>query len=1407
MKNELLNFKISRVFYLAVFLMLIITLPSVAQAADIFTPNEGDISLNILSQMFGDLVTYASSSSTNPYVGGHNIWLGSGLDPFQTVLRIFNTVCMSVGALLAVYTLVMSLINTAHEGQLFGKELGNPAIWLRMGVGVAMILPVFKGYCLLQVIIMWIIIQSIGAADSTWKMWFGVQDGEIGAGWAEGSDASSGNMKDLYSLKMPSADSASFVYKVFEGYTCLYGVTSQRLISDLNNDSAAALNSEVTSSNQNNDVTQMKQDNAGNISSSFTQPDGTTKITTVSSGVDSEQTLITNNQDKNIKSAEDNNTKQSQIFETNKQKHITLDNLKNVGGTLYGANAAHNTTNPIFQFGGAANGGQYNIQPSDACGWINFNETNNNGDSGNTAALKSLQSSKNSISDVISTDKNIEGMENFTGKGIDSKNDFIKKLREKRNSTNDTQLVLKAYSELFNEYQEKIRDLSAQYVNELNTDVIVTYANTTANGVVDDKKNTYRYKYIKELDELANEFEQKLIVVVYKAYRKSQDDLNSSLSSKHNSGSIENLTTESSKLGGNYVDFISTARENAKSDGWITAGMWYMSITNSISKLHDLMNISPAYNKSLDGNKVNDLVGNLNNSATTNNVLNTIQNNYGLFSDFAEYSSFKSVRMRAKPVVDTSNAIGALAMGVDLENLTDMGRHPVIILTESGHNLIDSAEKYMMYSSYWQSQKSAHNNKENQIRQQKGRAMQPDPNNPLSQANTMLSYFVGAIMVMGFMMAYYIPVLPFLIWIGAALGWLISVIEAIFIAPLWGAMHLHPNGDKYTGKGAVGYSFLLSVALKPTLMILGFIASIVIIPVFGTFVNYIFAIAISFSLDNSGASNNVTMSRLMYTLSMYGIYAIFMSGLITKMFNVITIIPDNILKWIGGQAGNLSEYGAIGGNETYGKLNGLASSGGSAYAQRVKAHGEMAGNHDVTNKTDKGLNAISSTDMNSAMATSNGTTGFNPGSAGMSSNMPAAAIGGASLGTATAMSSSNVGSNNMAANGGDSSRPVPSDDNLLKNSASRNAGTSNSTPYDLSNGSDSASTSNGASLNSYGGDINNGDRIPYNASTGGVGSIPSKSEAIARNQLYDNAQSLFSDAGFSNADSHKYAAMVADNGYSSNHAQNAFNNWNAKEVGSRLQTEEGQAALMAAVQPNQDGKEMTKNFADVVKGVSNSRGAITNDSPSFSSSGVASSNLFSGQSSGYSASVASQNDGFSSSVGAQNSGYASSAAAQNEGFAASSATQNSGYASSAASQNESFAASSAAQNQSFASSAASQNESFVASSAAQNSGYASSSAAQNQSFASNAAAQNESYTASVAAQNSGYASSSAAQNQSFASNAAAQTESFTANASSQNESYAASAAAQNSSAAPMQNNNFASNAPLNDFVNNDNKNA
>jgi hypothetical protein len=57
----------------------------------------------------------------------------------------------------------------------------------------------------------------------------------------------------------------------------------------------------------------------------------------------------------------------------------------------------------------------------------------------------------------------------------------------------------------------------------------------------------------------------------------------------------------------------------------------------------------------------------------------------------------------------------------------------------------------------------------------------------------------------GFFLAYFLPALPFLIWLSAVLSWAISVVEAIAAAPLWVAAHALPEGEGLAGRaGARG---------------------------------------------------------------------------------------------------------------------------------------------------------------------------------------------------------------------------------------------------------------------------------------------------------------------------------------------------------------------------------------------------------------------------------------------------------------------------------------------------------------------------------------------------------------------------------------------------------------------------
>lgn len=108
----------------------------------------------------------------------------------------------------------------------------------------------------------------------------------------------------------------------------------------------------------------------------------------------------------------------------------------------------------------------------------------------------------------------------------------------------------------------------------------------------------------------------------------------------------------------------------------------------------------------------------------------------------------------------------------------------------------------------------------------------------LSQQIGDLFNVVFPVMIgVGFTLSFVLPMMPFIMWMGVFLGWLIMAVEAVIISSMWAVYHLHPNGDDLTGKGANGYSLVLSLMLRPTFAVFGMIASINILYVLGTLIN------------------------------------------------------------------------------------------------------------------------------------------------------------------------------------------------------------------------------------------------------------------------------------------------------------------------------------------------------------------------------------------------------------------------------------------------------------------------------------------------------------------------------------------------------------------------------------------
>jgi len=158
-------------------------------------------------------------------------------------------------------------------------------------------------------------------------------------------------------------------------------------------------------------------------------------------------------------------------------------------------------------------------------------------------------------------------------------------------------------------------------------------------------------------------------------------------------------------------------------------------------------------------------------------------------------------------------------------------------------------------------------------------------------------------MSIGFMTAYYIPLLPYMIFTFGTIAWLIAVIESMVAAPIMALGVMTPEGEGVMGRAEQGFMILLNVFLRPSMMIIGFLMAITLIYVSVFILNTGFGHAASFLAtgQNGNLNLNVNPMVVLFAQGFYmTIYISMYSTLVQKSFNLISILPDKVLRWVGG---------------------------------------------------------------------------------------------------------------------------------------------------------------------------------------------------------------------------------------------------------------------------------------------------------------------------------------------------------------------------------------------------------------------------------------------------------------------------------------------------------------------------
>src|SRR3990167_9715640 len=164
----------------------------------VFTVSSTDKSVDYLYQIFGSMNGVVKTGAIDITI-------------LSTMFKTFNTIILAIGTLIVLYVMIVGVIQTAHEGEFMGKKWNNIWIPIRTVLGIAALVPIGSGYSAIQLVMMWVILQGVGAANTVWNT-------------ALGYAANVGTMKGI---TIPTTNSTSAIKALFQGLVCYQTMSYQ----------------------------------------------------------------------------------------------------------------------------------------------------------------------------------------------------------------------------------------------------------------------------------------------------------------------------------------------------------------------------------------------------------------------------------------------------------------------------------------------------------------------------------------------------------------------------------------------------------------------------------------------------------------------------------------------------------------------------------------------------------------------------------------------------------------------------------------------------------------------------------------------------------------------------------------------------------------------------------------------------------------------------------------------------------------------------------------------------------------------------------------------------------------------------------------------------------------------------
>lgn len=922
---------------------IFVSSPTLVLADDMFTPPEGDLFMGMLAQIIGTLLQYAGWTGRT---GG--TFLGVVGDPLHVLLEIISMLGISAALGWVFFSLTSTLLNSSSNGQTLIKDLGGPFYILRVVVVLFLLFPLFKGLGFGMVLLTYLFTKSIGIAGVEWKGFLGLQEG-----LTTQAESLNGNINGLYAIKMPNPQVHELTYKVFEGYTCMYGVASEQLFANdaitraaLDNKShqlagvgqtAQKVAANTAAANATVGLLVGKEIEEGNVVGSSTISTGQ-DINTESAQAQSNRLADFSRQsilnqvlaDASIRNAvEARKTEVGAVSPNNYQGQLQdagsntqqLDDAylallqgkhkgtqHTVNNALADLTAVSGKTikenNNVLSFGYVPPNGD---ATQAACGIVDFNQHA-------TIGIKAQADAQTIQRQLGSYFTNGGGNADSKSKDVfvGAAENVIQKREARRLKGIDaasSKSILEAYVKLFDtKYRAKLQDLAKRYVYLVNTNVrtdwVVDGQKLRAPNQQDHEKlerlrQGLRGAFAAELDKIAHELEREVLnAAVAELKAQTNTDI----------GNTEN-----------YMNVLLLAQQSAEDEGFMSAFKFMTALQNSVANMQTLTRILPYYGNTAAETPADtfEVLGapSVKKGLSGKTIKQNLQTYYGFMPEFAQFSSSPALYSKyTEAGRATDNPLMSLAYGADVRNIGETYRHPFVLAVESGHTMMDAIQEY---------------------------TDRKDAKSSTHTANSMaINALVGSLYAMGMMLAFFLPAMPLLYGIGAALGIVVNFLVILFALPVVLSLHLTPEGSKYAGKAAAAYPHITSMLLSTPSLMFGYVVAMIMIQVFGILAISLFSEGMgllsssNYSPITSGTSSTtggLNIGNLTASFAAFLLFTFMLYQLIIKSLATSTMVADKLPTLIGGAMGALADYAQeVGGKILESKLEQRSSAAGSS---------------------------------------------------------------------------------------------------------------------------------------------------------------------------------------------------------------------------------------------------------------------------------------------------------------------------------------------------------------------------------------------------------------------------------------------------------------------------------------------